>query len=49
MKKKKAKKIKKARKPEKESPFEKFRGIGNPGIGKGKKAIMAWMREIRGY
>lgn len=31
----------------KESPFEKYRGIGNPGIGKGKKAIQKWLRELR--
>lgn len=33
----------------KESPFEKYRGIGNPGIGKGKKAIQKWLRELRGH
>ena len=32
-----------------ESPFEKYAGIGNPGIGKGRKAIRKWMRELRGY
>jgi antitoxin PrlF len=32
-----------------ESVFEKFRGIGNPGIGSGREAISAYMREIRGY
>jgi AbrB family looped-hinge helix DNA binding protein len=32
-----------------ESVFEKFRGIGNAGIGSGRKAVMAYMREIRGY
>ncbi len=30
------------------SPFAKFRGIGNPGIGSGKKAINGWMRRLRG-
>src|SRR3981081_1962118 len=30
----------------KESPFEKYAGIGNPGIGKGRKAILKWMREL---
>ena len=28
--------------------FEKYAGIGNPGIGKGRKAILKWMRELRG-
>jgi len=32
----------------KESPFEKYRGIGNPGIGKGRKRIQKWLRELRG-
>ena len=31
-----------------ESPFAKYRGIGNPGIGSGRKAINRWMRQIRG-
>ncbi len=30
------------------SVFEKYAGIGNPGIGKGRKAILKWMRELRG-
>jgi antitoxin PrlF len=33
----------------KESPFAKFMGIGNPGIGKGRKSVQKWMRELRGY
>jgi antitoxin PrlF len=33
----------------KESVFEKFRGIGTPGIGKGRKAIQKWLRELRGH
>lgn len=33
----------------KESPFAKYMGIGNPGIGKGRKAILKWMRELRGH
>jgi len=33
----------------KESPFEKYMGIGNPGIGKGRKAIQKWLRELRGH
>jgi AbrB family looped-hinge helix DNA binding protein len=32
-----------------ENPFEKWRGIGNLGIGSGRDAVMAYMREIRGY
>lgn len=31
-----------------QSVFEKYRGIGNPGIGSGKKAINRWLREMRG-
>jgi AbrB family looped-hinge helix DNA binding protein len=30
------------------SPFAKYRGIGNRGIGSGKKAIARWTREMRG-
>ena len=33
----------------KESPFAKYAGIGNPGIGKGRKAVQKWIRELRGY
>ena len=32
----------------KESPFAKYRGIGNPGIGRGRKGIQKWMNELRG-
>jgi antitoxin PrlF len=32
-----------------ESPFAKYMGIGNPGIGKGRKSVHKWMRELRGY
>ena len=32
-----------------ESVFEKFRGIGNPGIGSGREAVSAYIRELRGY
>jgi len=32
----------------KESPFEKYRGIGTPGIGKGRKGIQKWLKELRG-
>jgi AbrB family looped-hinge helix DNA binding protein len=31
-----------------DSPFAKYRGIGNPGIGSGKKAILHWVQELRG-
>jgi antitoxin PrlF len=30
------------------SPFEKYRGIGTPGIARGKKAVVRWVRELRG-
>jgi AbrB family looped-hinge helix DNA binding protein len=30
------------------SPFAKFKGIGNPGIGSGRKEIIQWIRELRG-
>jgi antitoxin PrlF len=30
------------------SPFAKYRGIGNPGIPSGQKAIKRWVREMRG-
>ena len=30
------------------SPFEKYRGIGNPGVGSGRRAIGRWMRDLRG-
>lgn len=29
--------------------FQKYAGIGNPGIGKGRKAILKWLREMRGH
>jgi hypothetical protein len=31
-----------------ESPFEKYRGIGTPGIRRGRKAVVRWVRELRG-
>ena len=31
-----------------ESPFNRYRGIGNPGIGSGKRAIVKRLRELRG-
>jgi AbrB family looped-hinge helix DNA binding protein len=31
-----------------ESPFAKYRGIGNPGIASGRKAIVQRIRELRG-
>lgn len=30
------------------SPFEKYRGIGNPGIPSGRKGIGRWLRKLRG-
>jgi len=30
------------------SPFEKFQGIGTPGIGRGRKAVLRWVRSLRG-
>ncbi len=30
------------------SPFAKYRGIGNPGIASGKRAINRWLRTTRG-
>jgi antitoxin PrlF len=32
----------------KESPFKKYEGIGNLGIGKGRKGIQKWLRKMRG-
>jgi antitoxin PrlF len=31
-----------------QNPFEKYRGIGNPGIPSGRKALIRWLRERRG-
>jgi AbrB family looped-hinge helix DNA binding protein len=31
------------------SPFEKYRGIGNPGLPSGRKAILKALREFRGH
>jgi AbrB family looped-hinge helix DNA binding protein len=31
-----------------ESPFARYRGIGNHGIGSGKQAIVKRLRELRG-
>jgi AbrB family looped-hinge helix DNA binding protein len=30
------------------SRFEKYRGIGTPGVGRGKKAVVRWVRNLRG-
>ncbi len=30
------------------SPFAKFKGIGNPGVGSGRKGAIRWVRELRG-
>jgi AbrB family looped-hinge helix DNA binding protein len=32
----------------KQSPFEKYRGVGNPGIPSGRKAIVRYFRKMRG-
>ena len=32
-----------------ESPFAKYRGLGNGKIGSGKKAINRWIRKMRGH
>ena len=29
-------------------PFEKYQGIGNPGIPSGRKAILRYIRDMRG-
>jgi AbrB family looped-hinge helix DNA binding protein len=31
-----------------QSTFSRYRGIGNSGIGAGKKNISRWLRELRG-
>lgn len=31
-----------------ESSFSKYRGIGNPEIGSGRKSIAHWLRDLRG-
>lgn len=30
------------------SPFEKYRGVGTPGIRRGRKAVVRWVRNLRG-
>lgn len=32
-----------------ESPFKKYAGIGNPGIPRGRKAIIRYIRKMRGH
>jgi AbrB family looped-hinge helix DNA binding protein len=32
-----------------ENPFEKWRGVGVPGMAPGREGLMAYMRELRGY
>ncbi len=29
------------------SPFEKYRGIGTPGVSRGRKGVLRWVRELR--
>lgn len=31
-----------------ERPFDKYRGIGTPGIPRGKQAVVHWVRAVRG-
>ena len=31
-----------------ESRFEKYRGIGNPGIPSGREGVVGWARKLRG-
>jgi antitoxin PrlF len=31
-----------------QSAFSKYRGIGNPTIGSGRKSVRRWLRELRG-
>ena len=31
------------------NPFERYRGIGTPGIGRGRDAVLGWMRDLRGH
>lgn len=31
-----------------QSPFAKYRAIGNPGIPSGRKAAVGWVRQLRG-
>ncbi len=31
-----------------QSTFSKYRGIGNPGIGAGRKGLADWIKELRG-
>lgn len=32
-----------------ESPFKKYAGIGNPGIPRGRRAIIRYIRKMRGH
>ena len=32
-----------------ESPFTKYRGIGNKGIRSGRKGVLRWVQEMRGH
>ncbi len=31
-----------------ESPFSKYRGIGNPGLPSGRQGVSRWLRRLRG-
>ena len=39
---------KKIQKGSTKSPFEKYRGMGTPGIGRDKRAVVRWTRKLRG-
>ncbi len=41
-----SKKVSEATQPE--SPFAKYRGIGNPAMRSGRKALLRYTRELRG-
>jgi antitoxin PrlF len=32
-----------------QSPFARYRGIGNPGLDSGRKAVLQKIRELRGH
>jgi AbrB family looped-hinge helix DNA binding protein len=36
------------RRAQEASPFAKFRGIGNAAIGEGRRAVVRWVRQLRG-
>ena len=32
-----------------QSPFAKYQGIGNPGLGSGRESVLSALRKIRGH